>query len=85
MGTPNRYAERVPKQRYTPPTDKVAGEIDAVAELHKKWQEFEAEYRRRIAALIDPQGQWKVPVAHIAERLEMERKTIYRHAGRSMS
>lgn len=85
MGTPGHYAERVSKSRYSPPTPEVAAEVDAVVDLHRKWQEAETEYKRRLTDLIDPQGEWKVPVAHIAERLDVERKTVYRHTGRSMT
>jgi hypothetical protein len=85
VGTLGHYADRVSKPRYSPPTPEVAAEVDAVAELHRKWQEAEAEYKGRLARLIDPQGDWKVPVAHIADRLGVERKTVYRHTGRSMT
>jgi hypothetical protein len=85
LGTPNSYDQRVPKQRYSPPSPEVAAEIDAVVELHENWQKFEAEYRRRVAALIDQEGAWRVPVAHVADRIGVERKTVYRHAGRSMT
>lgn len=85
MGTQSGYDQRVPKQRYSPPSPEVAAEIDAVVELHRKWQEFEAEYRRRLTALTDQHGPWKVPIAHMSERLGVERKTVYRHAGRSMT
>lgn len=85
MGTLSGYDQRVPKQRYSPPSAEVAAEIDAVVELYENWQKFEAEYRRRVTAIIDQQGEWRVTVAHMAERLGVERKTVYRHAGRSMS
>ncbi len=85
MGTQDRYAERVPKQRYNPPTERVAAEIERVVELHRRWQEFEAEYKTAVTAITDQKGEWKVPVAHMADRLGVERKTVYRHAGRSMT
>jgi hypothetical protein len=85
VGTLGHYSERVSKSRYSPPTPEVAGEIDAVVKLHEQWQQAEAEYKQRLTQLIDPLGEWKVPVAHIAERLDVERKTVYRHTGRSMT
>ena len=85
VGTPAPYAERVSKSRYSPPTPEVAAEIEAVVSLRQKVLDTEAEYRRRLAALIDQQGDWKVPVAHIATLLDVERKTVYRHAGRPMT
>lgn len=85
MGTPPPYAERVSKSRYSPPTPEVAAEIEAVVGLRRKVQEAEAEYRRRLTALIDPQGEYRVPVAHVAAALDVERKTVYRHAGRPMT
>jgi hypothetical protein len=85
LGTQDRYAERVPKQRYSPPTDEVAAKIEAAVEVFQRWQDSEAEYKQMVAELIDQDGQWKVPVAHMAERLGLERKTVYRHAGRSMT
>lgn len=85
VGTPVGYPQHVPKQRYTPPNAEVAAEIDAVAELFAQWQRYEAEYKARVTQLIDQEGAWKVPVAHMATRLGVVRKTIYRHAGRSMT
>ncbi len=85
MGTPAPYAERVSKSRYSPPTPEVAAEIEAVVDLRRKVQEAEAEYRRRLTGLIDPQGDYRVPVAYIAAALDVERKTVYRHTGRPMT
>ena len=85
MGTVSRYAQRVPKQRYSPPDDAVAARIDHVVELYRKAQEFEADYRRELAKLTAKPGPYEVPIAHIADRLDLERKTVYRHLGRSMT
>ena len=85
MGTPAPYAERVSKSRYSPPTPEVAAEIEAVVNLRQKLIDDEAEYKRRLTALIDPEGSFKVPVAHIAAALDVERKTVYRHTGRPMT
>lgn len=83
MGTQTGYGQRVPKQRYSPPTKDVAARIDAVVRLHRQQQEIEAKYKLALAELVDPVGD-AVPIAHIAERLDLERKTVYRHLGRSM-
>lgn len=84
MDTGNRYPHRVPKQRWAPPNDEVNAEIEAMVELHRRQQELDAEYRQALAKLADPEGR-AVPIAHLAERLGMERKTVYRHLGRSMT
>jgi transcriptional regulator of acetoin/glycerol metabolism len=85
VGTPPPYAERVSKSRYSPPTPEVAAEIEAVVNLRQKALALDAEYRERLTALLDAEGEWKVPVAHMAALLDLERKTVYRHTGRSMT
>jgi hypothetical protein len=87
LGTLDRYAQRVPKSRYTPPNAEMAARIDAVVELHRKWGEAEQAYKAALAALAAPQpgDPEHVPINHIAERLGTVRKTVYRHLGRSMS
>jgi hypothetical protein len=75
----------VSKSRYSPPSPEVAAEIEAVVNLRQKLIADEAEYKRRLTALIDPEGEFKVPVAHIAAALDVERKTVYRHTGRQMT
>lgn len=81
--TETRYPRRVPRPRWTPPNDEVAGRIDAVEALYRQWQEVEAAYKQALTALTDPEGD-DVPVAYMAKRLDVERKTIYRHTGRPM-
>jgi transcriptional regulator of acetoin/glycerol metabolism len=83
LGTPTGYPQRVPKQRYTPPTPDIAARIDKVVELYQRQQEIEAEYRRALAELTSAEGD-AVPIAHVAGRLGVERKTVYRHLGRLM-
>lgn len=84
MGTVDSYAPRMAKQRYSPPNAEVAARINRVVELHRQWHEDEAKYKQALAEIIDPNGD-DVPVAHMAALLEVERKTVYRHAGRSMT
>lgn len=60
------------------------GRLDAVVDLRRRFSEVEAEYRRKLAHLADKEGD-AVPIAHLATRLGVERKTVYRHLGRSMT
>jgi transcriptional regulator of acetoin/glycerol metabolism len=84
MGTPTGYARRVSRSKWAPPDRKVAARIEAMVKLFQRQQEIEAEYKRALAALADPEGD-NVPISHLAERLGIERKTVYRHLGRSMT
>lgn len=84
MGTDSGYSQRVPTKRYSPPDDEVAARIDRVVSLFRQQQDIEAQYKRALAELTDKTGD-AVPIAHIAERLGIERKTVYRHLGRSMT
>jgi len=84
LGTPDGYAQRVPKQRYSPPSGDVAARIDRVVALFLKQQEIETAYKRALADLTSPNGD-AVPIAHVADRLGVQRKTVYRHLGRSMT
>lgn len=83
LDTETGYPRRVPRPRYEPPDDNVASRIDKVVDLHRRKQEIEAEYRQLLTELADPEVD-DVPVAYLAKRLDMERKTIYRHIGRPM-
>lgn len=85
MGTPVGYPQRVSKQRYTPPNDEVAARIARAVALAKQRDELDAEYRVELAALVDPEGDCRVPVAYMADQLGVERKTVYRHTGRVMT
>jgi len=84
LGTLGGYSQRVPKQRYSPPSPDVVARIDHVAALFRRQQQIEAEYKRELAALTDKEGD-AVPIAYMAERLGIQRKTVYRHLGRSMT
>jgi transcriptional regulator of acetoin/glycerol metabolism len=84
LGTVSGYSQRVPTKRYSPPSADVAARIDHVVELFQRQQEIEAEYKKALAELTKKEGD-AVPIAHIADRLGVERKTVYRHLGRSMT
>jgi hypothetical protein len=84
LGTATSYPQRVPKSRYSPPSSDVAARIDHVVELYRRQQAIEAEYKAALADLTKPEGD-AVPITHIAERLGIVRKTVYRHLGRSMT
>jgi predicted transcriptional regulator YheO len=75
----------VPKRRYSPPTPEVAARIAAMVDLYRKQQEIEAKYKAALGELADKDGDYKVPIAHLAEQLGIERKTVYRHLGQSMT
>lgn len=79
-----RYPQRVARAKWTPPNDEVAGRVDRVVQLAQQLKDIEAEYRRALAEVADPDGD-AVPVAYLAKRLDIERKTVYRHLGRSMT
>lgn len=81
MDTETRYPRRVARAKWTPPDDEIAAEIDAAVELYQQQQRIEAAYKAALARLADKD----VPIAHLAERLGVERKTVYRHLGRSMT
>lgn len=80
MDTLTGYPRRVARAKWTPPNPELAARIDKAVRLFKRQQEVEAEYRRAIAEL----AQDEVPIAHLAERLGVERKTVYRHLGHEM-
>lgn len=84
LGTVAGYSQRVPKSRYSPPSTDVAARIDEVVALFKEQQAVEARYKQALAAVTDKAGD-AVPIAHMAEKLGVERKTVYRHLGRSMT
>lgn len=85
LGTPHLYSERVAKQRYSPPNEQVAAEIAEVVALYRERQELDEKYRARLAFLADKENGRSVPIASLAAELGIERKTVYRHLGRSMT
>lgn len=82
MGTASPYDRRVPKGKWTP-DESLDQRISALVEKYRKVAEADAEYRAELKRLAQPNGP--VPIAHLAERLDLERKTVYRHLGRSMT
>lgn len=80
MGTPTRYPARVPRAAWTP-DDEQKKIIAAIKRAKKKWDDAEVEYKE----LLAKGGDAGVPVAHLSQELGVERKTIYRHLGRSMT
>jgi hypothetical protein len=80
----------MPRAKWTPPNADVEKRIRHVvrlkAELDRiqaRYDEAEAKYKAALTALVDP-AKDDVPVAYMAETLNVERKTIYRHTGRPM-
>ena len=84
MGTQTGYPRRVARAKWTPPNGEVAARIDAVVRLFEEQQRIEAQYKAALAELAAEDGD-AVPIAHLAERLGIERKTVYRHLGRPMT
>jgi predicted GIY-YIG superfamily endonuclease len=70
---------------YSPPDEQVAAEIAAAVKLYRRRHDIDAEYREAIARLADRESGRGVPIAHLAVELGIERKTVYRHLGRSMT
>jgi predicted GIY-YIG superfamily endonuclease len=71
-------------RRKVMPSAEVAKRIDHVVALYRQQQQIEAAYREELARLTNKEGD-AVPIAHVADRLGVERKTVYRHLGRSMT
>lgn len=84
MGTQDGYAQRVAKSRYSPPTPEVAARVERVVALFRRRLEIEQDYKQGLAELTSPDGD-AVPIAYMADQLGIERKTVYRHLGRSMT
>ena len=82
MGTLGPYDRRMPKARWTP-DEQQEQEIRALVEMYRRIAEADEAYKRELAKLAQPNGP--VPIAHLADQLGLERKTVYRHLGRSMT
>lgn len=80
MGTETRYPRRVARPPWTPDAEqaKLLAVLEAAAAAREK---AEAAYRDALAKCAAAD----VPIKILAERLEIERKTVYRHLGRSMT
>lgn len=79
------YAAAMPKPRYTPPSEEVAARIAEVAALDRQINADIERRRELLTFLVDRENGLAVPIAHIAEVLGVERKTIYRRLGRRMT
>jgi predicted transcriptional regulator YheO len=82
-GTPGLYAEVVPRQRYAPESAEDAARAARVAELYQAWKHAEDEYKQALSEVARPAGP--IAISYLAELLGIERKTVYRHLGRSMN
>jgi hypothetical protein len=80
MGTPTGYARRVAKPPWTP-TPQQAKLWAAYKRALRAREDAEATYRK-ILAECDAAG---IPIAHLADEAKVQRKTIYRHLGRTMA
>jgi predicted transcriptional regulator len=58
--------------------------LEDVAQIYAMHLELREQYKRMLAELADREGD-PVPISHIAERLGLQRKTVYRHLGRSIT
>lgn len=80
MGTPTPYPQRVAKPSFAP--DDVQAEL--LAALKRAFIEkgaAESKYKKLLAHCAEAD----IPVAKLASELQVQRKTIYRHLGRSMT
>jgi transcriptional regulator of acetoin/glycerol metabolism len=80
MGTRTGYSPRVPRAAWTP-NEEQKKLMAAIKRAKKKWDDAEMEYK----ALLAKGGEAELPVAFMSQELGVERKTIYRHLGRSMT
>lgn len=80
MGTRTGYPSRVARAAWTP-NEEQKKLMAAIKRAKRKWDDAEVEYK----ALLAKGGEAEIPVAHLAQELSVERKTIYRHLGRSMT
>lgn len=81
MGTEGPYAVRMPPKKWEP-DPALDQRIEKLVAMYRKIAEADTAYREELAQLAQPVGP--VPIAHLAERLELERKTVYRHLDRPM-
>lgn len=80
VGTPTRYPRRMAKPAFTP-DDNQKRLLATVKRTAKKKEAAEAEYKQALADC----AQADIPILRLSEELGVERKTIYRHLGRSMT
>lgn len=83
MSTGNSYPVVMPRPEWVP--DEVRRrKLDKLVRLARRRDALDAEYRTLLAELADPNGD-NVPIKQLAERLQVTRKTVYRHLGRPMA
>lgn len=80
MGTRSTYPQRVPKPSFTP-DEQQAKMLAALKRAHAKVAAADAEYKRLLAECADA----GIPILTLAKTVGAERKTVYRHLGRSMT
>lgn len=80
MGTPTKYPGRMSRAAFTPNDDQ-RNLLAALRLVHRKAAEAEAEYKRLLAECAEAD----IPIAKLAQELGIQRKTVYRHLGRSMT
>lgn len=80
MGTSSRYPQRVARSPWVPDDS----QRELLARVKAAAQEI-AEAEARYKALLTACEESDIPIAHIAAELGVQRKTIYRHLGRSMT
>lgn len=80
VGTPTQYPRRVSKAPFAP-DDRQAKLLSALRRVHQQKARVDAEYKRVLADCAEAD----IPIAKLAEELKTQRKTIYRHLGRSMT
>ncbi len=80
MGTPTQYPQRMAKPTFTP--DAAQAELlMALRMAYRKKTDAEADYKRLLADCAEAD----IPIAKLAAELQVQRKTVYRHLGRSMT
>ncbi|MFJ1539244.1 hypothetical protein ACIODS_11945 [Micromonospora chalcea] len=63
------------------PDDARRRKADKLVRLARRRDQLDTDYRKLLAELADPHGD-DVPVAYLAKRLNITRKTVYRHLGK---
>jgi uncharacterized membrane protein len=84
MGTREPYDQPVPKGKWSPPTDEIAAELQALREMQQAAIDAAAEADARIRAATTALAAKGVPIATLAETLGVGRKTVYGYTGRPM-
>ncbi|MFC6017193.1 helix-turn-helix domain-containing protein [Plantactinospora solaniradicis] len=69
----------MPRPTFTP-DDAQRATLDAIARLARRREKLDKE----MDELIAKAAQQEIPIATIADRAGVERKTVYRHLGRPM-